>query len=120
MKALLMFWLRIVRRFDRFTEDARRNLVEATLWFAERLRGPRFEIVLDETDLEVLTPRSLRRLEREVPTFAFPRRPLSEAVVRAGWMHVGQATILGLGAPTRAVDPRDNRRVAEPEPTFMR
>jgi len=105
---------RIVRRLERFTEEARACLVEAALWLADRLRGPAGEIVLDDSDLEVLTPWSLRRLEVERPELAFPRRPLAEAVVRRGWVTVGQATILGLGSPILRPGQRPNVREVEP------
>lgn len=102
----------IVRSFERFTEEARTCLLEATLWLTDRLRG---EIVLHEQDLEVLTPWSIRRLEVEMPELAIPRRPLAEAVVRRGWVTVGQSTILGLGSPVRSAE-RPNFRVGDPPP----
>lgn len=109
-------WQLIVRRAERFTEDARARLLEAVLWLADRLRRSDGEIALDESDLEVLTPWGLRRLEVERPELAIPRRPLAEAMVRHGWMTVGRATIMGLGSPVLRAASRPNLRGHEPPP----
>jgi hypothetical protein len=98
---------RIVRWFDELIDRFRVHLLHAALWLVDRLRG---EVELTDSDMEVLTPRSLRRLEIAHPELAFPRRPLAEATVRRGWVHVGQTTILGLGAPAR---PRTNSRAPQ-------
>src|SRR5687767_4481745 len=93
------FWTQVVFLGDRFSEQARACLIEAATWTLDRLRGPDFEIAIDERDVEFLTPRTVRRLDRAVPQPVFPRIPLPEAVLRRGWVHMGQSTILGLGAP---------------------
>ena len=105
MKHTARHLLQRARAFgDRFTAQAQRELVAAASWLLCVLRGPEPELALDDRDIEVLTPRTIRRLETAVPTFAFPRRPLSEATVRRGWVHVEGATILGLGP---ALGPRE-------------
>lgn len=102
----MMLWRRLVKRADRFTEEARRCLLEAAQWWMDRLHASGLEIAIDERDIEILTPRSIRRLERAVPELAFPRRPLAVVAARRGWIHVGGSTIHGLGAPVppRTVD----------------
>jgi hypothetical protein len=106
---------RVTRALHRLVAAARARLLHATLRFAAKLRGPVDpEIALRDSDIEILTPRSLKALEAAMPELAIPRRPLAEAVVRRGWMVVGQATILGLGSPVPRSAPRPNERDVDP------
>ena len=111
------FWSQVVFLGDRFSERARDCLIEAASWCLDRLRGTDLELVIDERDVEFLTPRTVRRLDRAVSQQAFPRIPLPEAVVRRGWVHMGHATILGLGAPVARDPVVENRRRLEMSPT---
>jgi hypothetical protein len=96
-------------------QAARAQLLRVTLWLADRLRGPVDpEIALGDSDIMVLTPRSLEKLELERPELAIPRRPLAEAVVRRGWMVVGETTIMGLGSPVVPQGPHPNERDGDP------